>query len=52
MLNIENNQKILSGIDIVKNQRIKKLIERSPKSINDIFSQKEIDHCMKKKFYL
>ena len=50
-MNLKNNPIILSGIDIVKNQRIKKLIERSPKSLNDIFSKKEIDHCMKKKFY-
>lgn len=50
-MNIENNQIILSGIDIVKNERIKKLVERSPKALGDIFSKKEIDHCMKKKFY-
>ena len=50
-MNTGNNQIILSGIDIVKNQRIRNLIEKSPKAVNDIFSQKEIDHCMKKKFY-
>ncbi len=47
----EGNQKILSGIDIVKNQRIKKLVERSPKALDEIFSKKEIEHCMKKKFF-
>lgn len=47
----EGNQKILSGIDIVQNQRIKKLVERSPKALSDIFSKKEIEHCMKKKFF-
>lgn len=50
-MSTEGNQKILSGIDIVKNQRIKKLIERSPKALEDIFSKKEIEHCMKKKFF-
>ena len=41
---------ILSGIDIVNNNRIKKLIERSPHALNDIFSLKEIEYCSKKRF--
>lgn len=41
---------ILSGIDIVNNKRIKKLIERSPETIKEMFSQIEIDYCNKKKY--
>lgn len=41
---------ILSGIDIVNNHRIKKLITRSPHTINEIFSKKEIEYCQKRKF--
>jgi len=47
---MKNNIIILSGIDLVKNSRIKRLIERSPNAVFDIFSQKEIDYCSKKKF--
>jgi holo-[acyl-carrier protein] synthase len=43
--------KLLSGIDIVNNQRIKKLLERSPDAVFDIFSKKEIEYCNKKKHY-
>lgn len=50
-MNIEENKNILSGIDIVKNERIKRLVERSPHAVNNIFSKNEIEHCMKKKFY-
>ena len=46
----EKNFIILSGIDIVNNQRIKRLIERSPQALNDIFSKKEIEYCEKKRF--
>lgn len=42
--------KILSGVDIVKNERIRKLTERSPHAIKEIFSEKEIKYCSKKKF--
>jgi holo-[acyl-carrier protein] synthase len=41
--------KILNGIDIVLNFRIKKLHERSPEALKDIFSSNEIDYCFKKK---
>lgn len=41
---------ILSGVDIVNNNRIKKLIERTPNAINDIFSLKEIEYCSNKRF--
>ncbi len=41
---------ILSGIDIVNNHRIKKLITRSPHTINEIFSKREIEYCQKRKF--
>lgn len=37
--------KILSGIDIVSNLRMKKLIERSPDALKDIFSPLEIRYC-------
>ena len=43
--------KILSGIDIVNNSRIKRLVERSPKAVEDIFSCSEIDYCKKKKHF-
>lgn len=43
--------KILSGIDIVNNSRIKRLIERLPNAVNDIFSDKEIEYCNKKKHF-
>lgn len=39
---------ILSGIDIVENERIKKLIEKVPSSINDIFSKIELEYCQAK----
>lgn len=42
--------KILSGIDIVNNNRIKRLISRSPNALEDIFSKKEIEYCSKKKY--
>jgi holo-[acyl-carrier protein] synthase len=41
---------LLSGIDIVDNRRIKKLIERSPQALSDIFSSKEIEYCNNKKY--
>ena len=43
--------KILSGVDIVNNSRIKRLIERSPQAVNDIFSKNEIQYCNKKKHF-
>jgi holo-[acyl-carrier protein] synthase len=46
----QNKLIILSGIDLVNNTRIKNLINRSPKVIQDIFSQNEIDYCSKKRF--
>jgi holo-[acyl-carrier protein] synthase len=42
--------KILSGIDIVRNDRIKRLMERSPKVIEEMFSAAEIEYCSKKRF--
>ena len=42
--------KLLTGIDIVKNLRIRKLIDRSPEAIADIFSEREIAYCNRKKF--
>lgn len=41
---------LLSGIDLVNNTRIKNLIIRSPTAIKDIFSNKEIEYCNKKRF--
>lgn len=43
--------KILSGIDLVNNLRIKKLIDKKSPVIYEIFSEKEIEYCMKKKNY-
>jgi len=42
--------KLLSGVDIVNNNRIKRLLERSPNAILDIFSENEIEYCSKKKY--
>ena len=36
---------MLTGIDILKNSRIDKMMARSPEAIKDIFSQAEIDYC-------
>jgi len=37
--------RILSGIDIVDNSKIKKLIDKSVNSLTDIFSDREIRYC-------
>jgi phosphopantetheine--protein transferase-like protein len=42
---------ILTGIDIVKNSRIKRMLERNPDAVKDIFSPLEIEYCEKKRFY-
>lgn len=41
---------ILTGIDIVNNSRIKKLLERNPDAVKDIFSPLEIEYCSKRRF--
>ena len=41
---------MLSGVDIVQNERIKRMLSRSPHAIKDIFSSKEIEYCSKKKY--
>lgn len=41
--------KMLSGVDIVKNSRFQRLLERSYDAIYDIFSKSEIDYCNSKK---
>lgn len=43
--------KILTGIDLVNNLKIKKLIDKKSPVINEIFSEIEIKYCMKKKEY-
>ncbi len=43
--------KILTGIDLVNNLRIKKMIDKKSPVIKEIFSEKEIEYCMKKKYY-
>ena len=40
---------MLSGIDIVHNKRIEKLLRNSSYAVNDIFSKNEIDYCLGKK---
>ncbi len=42
---------ILTGIDLVNNLRIKKMIDKKSPVIQEIFSEKEIEYCMKKKHY-
>ena len=44
------NMKILSGIDIVSNLKIKKMMKRTPNSLKDIFSGKEIEYCTGKRY--
>lgn len=44
-----NNIFILNGIDIVDNRKIKKLMNKSNNSLNEIFSKKEIEYCLNKK---
>jgi len=41
---------ILSGIDIVSNDRINLLINRSPETVKEVFSPIEIEYCNKKKY--
>ena len=41
---------ILTGIDIVENKRIKRMMRRSPHTIDEIFSAKEIAYCNSKKY--
>lgn len=36
---------MLTGVDILKNSRIDKMMARSPEAIKDIFSQAEIEYC-------
>ncbi|HOJ63215.1 MAG TPA: 4'-phosphopantetheinyl transferase superfamily protein [Spirochaetota bacterium] len=43
--------KILTGVDLVNNLKIKKIIDKKSPVINEIFSEKEIEYCMKKKNY-
>ena len=36
---------MLTGVDILKIQRMTKLMEKSPLAMNDIFSENEIKYC-------
>jgi len=40
---------IYCGIDIISNKRMKKLLEKSPHILEDIFSEEEMKYCFSKK---
>ncbi|MFH1282600.1 MAG: holo-ACP synthase [bacterium] len=40
---------VLCGVDIIEVERIRKLIQGNPNFTNRIFTDKEINYCMKKK---
>ena len=41
---------LLTGIDLVENSRIARMIERSFETIKEIFTEREIEYCMGKNF--
>ncbi len=41
---------LLNGIDLVDNSKIKKMVEKHPLNLQDIFTEHEIAYCISKPF--
>lgn len=39
---------MLIGVDIIEIERVKKAVERTPRFLDRIFTNREVDYCMKK----